>query len=368
MVASHLQPCVLNSERKNSGSSPYASRNEVSAPSATLSCADAPLPMVSIMGIQAVVRSSGLTQLLQSVRKVAVTQNAVLISGESGSGKELIARAIHQYSARANKPWIDINCAALPGHLLESELFGYEKGAFSGADSSKQGMFELANTGTLFLDEIGELELGLQAKLLRILDGTPFFRLGGTRKCSVDVRIVAATNTNLQEAVKKGRFREDLYHRLNQVHLRVPPLRERPEDIESLAMFFLAKQDSSLRFSPEALEVLRCYSWPGNVRELRNVVTMAAIFVEGVEIQPFDLPPEVYNAPARTTAGGALRLDGVEQELVLKALEQTGGRQDLAAELLGISRRTLIRKLKTYAAQGIYLRSRKTATAGRVSK
>src|SRR5437016_7230302 len=147
------------------------------------------------------------------VKKVAPTQNAVLILGESGSGKELIARALHQFSPRAQKPWIDINCAALPAHLLESELFGYEKGAFSGAESAKQGMFELAHGGTLFLDEIGELEIGLQAKLLRILDGSPFFRLGGTRKCNFDVRIVAATNTDLRESVKKG-FREDLYHRL----------------------------------------------------------------------------------------------------------------------------------------------------------
>ena len=310
--------------------------------------------MFSIMGIQTVVESDSLLQLMNVVKKVAPTQNAVLILGESGSGKELIARAIHQFSPRSPKPWIDINCAALPAHLLESELFGYEKGAFSGAESAKQGMFELAHGGTLFLDEIGELEIGLQAKLLRILDGAPFFRLGGTRKCAFDVRIVAATNANLQEAVKKGKFREDLYHRLNQIYLRVPPLRERPDDIESLATYFLKKQDPNLRFSPEALETLRCYSWPGNVRELRNAITMAAIFVEGVEIQTFDLPSEIANAPAFKIAGETLCLEGAEQEMVLKALKQTGGRQDRAAELLGISRRTLIRKLKTYAEQGVY--------------
>jgi two-component system, NtrC family, response regulator AtoC len=316
---------------------------------------------LSIMGMSAVVRSDSLQQLMVSVKKVARTQHAVLITGESGCGKELIARAIHQYSPRAGKPWIDINCAALPGHLLESELFGYEKGAFSGAESAKQGMFELANGGTLFLDEIGELELGLQAKLLRILDGASFFRLGGTRKITVDVRVVAATNSNLQEAVRAGRFREDLYHRLNQVHLRVPPLRERPEAIESLATYFLAQQDPQLRFSPETMEALRWYSWPGNVRELRNAVTMAAIFVEGVEIQPFDLPAEVYNAGVRNSPACMLRLDSAEQDLVLKALDQTGGRQDRAAELLGISRRTLIRKLKIYAQKGVRTHSSRTA-------
>src|SRR5581483_1590795 len=179
--------------------------------------------MLSVMGTPVILESANSQHLLQMVRKVAPTQNAVLILGESGSGKEIVARAIHQFSPRAQKPWIDVNCAALPAHLLESELFGYEKGAFSGADSVKQGMFELAHGGTLFIDEIGELEIGLQAKLLRILDGTPFFRLGGTRKCNFDVRIVAATNANLQESVKRGRFREDLYHRLNQIHLRVPP-------------------------------------------------------------------------------------------------------------------------------------------------
>lgn len=313
-----------------------------------------PASLLSIMGITAVVESESLHQLLRMVRKVAVTGNAVLILGESGSGKELIARAIHQCSPRAQKPWIDINCAALPGHLLESELFGYEKGAFSGADTGKAGMFELANGGTLFLDEIGELEVGLQAKLLRILDGSPFFRLGGTRKCSFDVRIVAATNSNLQEAVKKGRFREDLYHRLNQIHLRVPPLRERPEDIESLARHFLTKQDPGLRFSPGAMDLLRAYSWPGNVRELRNAITMAAIFVEGAEIQSYDLPPELQSTVCQCKPEDGQRLENMEQDAILKALRQTGGRQDRAAELLGISRRTLIRKLKLYAEQGVF--------------
>jgi DNA-binding NtrC family response regulator len=313
----------------------------------------AALDALSIMGIQAVVRSQSLLDLLHTAKKVARAQNAVLITGESGTGKELVARAIHQYSPRAAKPWIDINCAAIPGHLLESELFGYEKGAFSGAESGKQGMFELASGGTLFLDEIGELELQLQAKMLRVLDGAPFYRLGGTRKNSVDVRIVAATNNNLKERVSAGKFREDLYHRLNQIHLRVPPLRERREDIEALAKHFLAQQDPGLSFSSDALKLLCAHSWPGNVRELRNAVTMASIFAEGPEIQPFDLPPEVCSGEigGATPAANSLRLDDMEQELVRKALEQTGGRQDRAAVLLGISRRTLIRKLKLYASQ-----------------
>jgi two-component system, NtrC family, response regulator AtoC len=309
--------------------------------------------LLSIMGTLAIVESPALHQLLHMTRRAAATSNAVLILGESGSGKELIARAVHQFSARSAKPWVDINCAALPAHLLESELFGYEKGAFSGADCAKAGMFELAQGGTLFLDEIGELELGLQAKLLRILDGSPFFRLGGTRKCNSDVRIVAATNGDLRHAVQHGRFRQDLYHRLNQIHLRVPPLRERLEDIEPLATYFLKLQNPGLRFAQETLEILRCYAWPGNVRELRNAVAMAAIFASGCDIQPRDLPAEICLAPVPNPMHDSLRLEGLEQQTVLKALRQTGGRQDRAAELLGISRRTLIRKLKIYARQEI---------------
>jgi transcriptional regulator with PAS, ATPase and Fis domain len=309
--------------------------------------------LLSIMGTLAIVESAALHQVLHMTRRAAATPNAVLILGESGTGKELIARAVHQFSARSAKPWVDINCAALPSHLLESELFGYERGAFSGAESAKPGMFELAQGGTLFLDEIGELELGLQAKLLRILDGSPFFRLGGTRKCNSDVRIVAATNSDLRHAVQQGRFRQDLYHRLNQIHLRVPPLRERPEDIEPLALYFLKMQNPSLRFSPDAVAILQSYSWPGNVRELRNAVAMAAIFGSGYEIEPRHLPAEICFTPAANPLNDSLRLDGLEQQTVLKALRQTGGRQDRAAELLGISRRTLIRKLKVYAQQGI---------------
>src|SRR6185436_9091953 len=197
----------------------------------------------SFLGMPAVIGSKAMEALLSLVERVARTNAAVLITGETGSGKELVARAVHHYSLRHAKPWVDVNCAALPEHLMESELFRYEKGAFSGADSTKPGLFELANTGTLFLDEIGELDRKMQVKLLRVLDGTPYYRLGGVRKISVDVRIVSATNLNLEEAVRTGRFRSDLYHRLSQVHLKVPPLRERPDDVVALAALFLEQQD-----------------------------------------------------------------------------------------------------------------------------
>src|SRR5580704_17392306 len=192
----------------------------------------------TFLGMPAVVKSKPMLDLLAIVERVARKTATVLITGETESGKEVIARALHHYSLRHSKPWVDVNCSALPEHLMESELFGYEKGAFSGADSTKQGLFELANTGTLFLDEIGELGHKMQVKLLRVLDGTPYYRLGGVRKISVDVRVVSATNLNLEEAVREGKFRSDLYHRLTQIHLQLPPLRERPEDVAALAQLF----------------------------------------------------------------------------------------------------------------------------------
>src|SRR5882672_10858914 len=222
----------------------------------------------SFLGMPAVVKSKAMLEVLSLCERVAKTNVAVLITGETGSGKEVIARAVHHYSLRHSKPWVDINCAALPEHLMESELFGHEKGAFSGADSAKQGLFELASSGTLFLDEIGELDQKMQVKLLRVLDGTPYYRLGGVRKIQVDARVVSATNQDLEEAVRAGRFRSDLYHRLTQVQLRVPPLRERPEDVVALAGLFLDQHDPRLRFSPDGIEALLGYAWPGNVREL----------------------------------------------------------------------------------------------------
>ena len=304
----------------------------------------------SFLGMTAIIRSAPMRQLMVTVEKIALSRAAVLITGETGSGKEVVARAIHQQSLRCAKPWIDVNCAALPHHLLESELFGHERGAFSGADSLKQGLFEMANGGTLFLDEIGELELKMQVKLLRVLDGAPYYRLGGTRKISTDVRIIAATNVDLLQAVENGSFRRDLYHRLDQAHLDVPPLRSRSEDVEALADFFLSKEAPHLRFSADAMRALKAYSWPGNVRELRNTVLKAAMVAEGEEITATDLPSGLDHPPAGL-GSSRCTLEELEQQTILRALSQTGGRQDHAARLLGISSRTLTRKLKIYGSQ-----------------
>ncbi len=242
------------------------------------------------LGMPAVIVSDPMTRLLAMVERVARSNATVLIAGESGSGKEIIARAVHHYSPRAHKPWVDLSCAALPEHLIESELFGYDRGAFSGADSNKPGLFELANQGTIFLDEIGELEARMQVKLLRVLDGAPYYRLGGVKKITVDVRVVAATNRELETAVAEGRFRSDLYHRLSQITLRVPPLRKRTDDIGPLACYFPEQQDPRLRFSAAAMDVLISHHWPGNIRELRNVVIKAALMAQDLTIVPDDLP------------------------------------------------------------------------------
>ena len=317
------------------------------------------------LGMPAIISSPGMRQLIELAERIAQSNAAVLITGESGSGKELIARAVHHYSLRCAKPWVDVSCAALPEHLVESELFGYEKGAFSGADSPKPGLFELAHHGTLFLDEIGELEPRMQVKLLRVLDGVAYYRLGGTRKVTVDVRIVAATNQDLEEMVETGAFRGDLYHRLGQICLRVPPLRERPEDIVPLAEHFLKQTNPRLTFSGEALQILEGHRWPGNVRELRNVVTKAALLSRETEIGARDLllaPPRTYAAPLATSMpiapssvplGPSVNLDGMEKTTILRVLAQTNGHQQKAAELLGISRRTLSRKLKLYGREAV---------------
>ena len=306
--------------------------------------------LCAFLGMTAVIRSTPMRQLMQTIEKVAKSNAIVLVTGETGSGKEVVARAIHHHSLRCARPWIDVNCAALPDHLLESELFGHERGAFSGADSMKQGLFELASGGTLFLDEIGELDLKMQVKLLRVLDGAPYYRLGGTRKVTVDVRIIAATNVDLRQAVENGSFRRDLYHRLDQARLEVPPLRSRPGDVEALAHFFLQKEAAHLRFSPAAMEALQSYSWPGNVRELRNAVVKSALAAEGDAIVLRDLPPALHTAKQNGASQGRT-LDDLEQQAILSALSETGGRQDRAARLLGISQRTLIRKLKIYNSQ-----------------
>jgi PAS domain S-box-containing protein len=285
------------------------------------------------------------------VDRVAEHTETVLITGETGTGKELIARTIHESSNRRSRPWVDINCAALPENLVESELFGYEKGAFSGADSSKPGLFELADRGTLFLDEIGELQLQTQVKLLRVLDGQPFYRLGGHRKIKVDVRIVAATNQDLEVAVKEGRFRQDLFHRLGQFQLRVPPLRERPEDVVALAEYFLRLKSENKHFSSQAISALLSHAWPGNIRELRNLVAKVAMESPDAEIDFARLSAALTGEPSalRQTASMPVgNLDSMEEQMIIKALERTGGHRTLAAEQLGISRRTLSRKLKEY--------------------
>jgi transcriptional regulator with PAS, ATPase and Fis domain len=313
--------------------------------------------VTSFLGMPVVVSSPLMRKLLELVERIAQTNAAVLITGESGSGKELIARAVHHYSLRCSKPWVDVSCAALPEHLVESELFGYEKGAFSGADSPKPGLFELANHGTLFLDEIGELEPRMQVKLLRVLDGVAYYRLGGTRKVSVDVRVVAATNQDLEQMVGAGDFRGDLYHRLGQICLHVPPLRERPDDIVPLGEHFLKQANPRSFFSNGAVEELRRYAWPGNVRELRNAITKVAVLTPDFEIRREDL---MLGQPKTSSLSGLSQavsnpttLDGMEKTTILKVLAQTNGHQQKAAELLGISRRTLSRKLKLYGREGV---------------
>jgi DNA-binding NtrC family response regulator len=313
---------------------------------------------VRVHEMDAIICSPTMAALMAMVVRVAPSDAAVLITGETGTGKEVVARAVHAHSRRANKPWVDVNCAALPEHLVESELFGYEKGAFSGADTSKPGLFELADRGTLFLDEIGELEPKIQVKLLRVLDGTPYYRLGGSRKVSVDVRIVAATNQPLEQRVKEGAFRSDLYHRISQIQLRVPPLRERPEDVAALSQYFLDQHWPELRLSPEAVEELQNYSWSGNVRELKNIVLQSALNAKSAEIGASDLPPEIQGeraaAPAADVSAAiesgapAAALDEMEKQAIVRALSHTGGHQGMAAEQLGISRRTLSRKLRQY--------------------
>jgi DNA-binding NtrC family response regulator len=303
-----------------------------------------------------IVNSQKMLDVMTVVRKVAASNAIVLVTGESGTGKELIANTVHCFSQRNHGSFIDISCAAIQETLLESELFGYEPGAFTGARKRKLGLLELAHGGTLFLDEIGEMSLTLQSKLLRVLETQSFYRVGGTKKVEVDVRFIAATNRDLNEAVQEGRFRADLLFRINNFTVKLPPLRERSEDIPSIAEHFLGRISggSSVAFSDEAMELLMEYGWPGNVRELRNVIERAVILASDSVIRPEDLPVEIrsYSSVAISSTGeqdgNSASLDELKRKQILTVLEQTGWHQGKASEMLGISPSTLYRQLKSY--------------------
>jgi DNA-binding NtrC family response regulator len=306
---------------------------------------------------------------------VAKSKATVLISGESGTGKEMFARFLHYYSDRGDQPFIGVNCAALPEHLLESELFGHEKGAFTGAINRKLGKFELASGGTLLLDEISEMDLGLQAKLLRVLQEGEVDRVGGVETVAVDVRVLATTNRNIEESVKSGEFRQDLFYRLNVIPLKLPALRERGDDVILLARHFVATfcKDYGmgvLSFSSEAEAWLKDYDWPGNVRELQNLMERAVLLAGPGPIQPahFLLDPDSYEpvdmeepagVEAVSTEPGpegelaVMPLHEMEKRLIIRSLDQTSGNRTRAAELLGISVRTLRNKLNEYRTQGV---------------
>jgi two-component system response regulator HydG len=305
-------------------------------------------------------RSEPIRRVLDQVRKVAPTDATAMVLGESGTGKELVARALHDGSLRRERPFVSVSCAAIPEGLLESELFGHERGAFTGAVRRKLGRFELAHEGTLFLDEVGEIPLPIQVKLLRVLQERRFERVGGEESIEVDVRLVSATNRDLARMVAEGRFREDLYYRLNVVPIVLPPLRDRPGDVEELARFFLGRSAPRLGrqvtgFSPEALELLRRHAWPGNVRELENVVEQALVFVEGSLVRPEDLPDGLRRAPAPAalpapTGDRSLTevLEDLERQLILAAYEKAKGVKAETARLLGIKPSALYYKLEKY--------------------
>lgn len=302
--------------------------------------------------------SPPMKRLFETISLVAPSDATVLIYGESGTGKELIANAIHQNSSRRDRPFIKVNCAALPEPLLESELFGHEKGAFTGAAQKKQGRFQLAHTGSIFLDEIAETAPSTQVKLLRVLQEQEFEPLGSTRSVKVDIRVIAATNRDMALEIRDGRFREDLFYRLNVVAVTLPPLRDRRGDIVLLAEHFLgwyAKKNRRLikRFTPRSVDLLMRHPWPGNVRELENAVERAVILCRGDAIAPDDLPDTVCS-PADgeketdTALKPGLSLKEMEKQMILRTLEETEGNRTHAAEILGISRRTLQNKLKEY--------------------
>ncbi len=299
--------------------------------------------------------SSQIRKLLETINQVAPTKASVLVTGESGVGKELVADAIHQISNRRNGPFIKVHCAALSESLLESELFGHEKGAFTGAISAKKGRFELANGGTIFLDEIGEINLATQIKILRVLQERQFERVGGEKTITVDVRIVTATNKDLLKEIEKGNFREDLYYRLNVVHVEVPPLRERKEDIPLLMASFLdqinKENNTEIKgFTSEAKAALYKYEWPGNIRELRNCIEASIVMCRNEFVDVKDLPPQItqdHESQSMNIEVG-LSLAEVEKKVILSTLNSLNGNKSKTAEILKIGRKTLHRKLEEY--------------------
>jgi DNA-binding NtrC family response regulator len=304
--------------------------------------------------------SPAMHEIFALIRKIAHTRSSVLITGESGTGKEVVARTLHYHGARADKPFVPINCAAIPEGLLESELFGHVRGAFTGAHSSKRGLFEKAHGGTLFLDEIGDMGQGLQSKLLRVLQDGEIRPVGGTQSVEVDVRIISATNRDLEAAMQAGDFREDLFYRLNVIPIEIPPLRERPEDIPALADAFVLKHSMGRRrtISPEAMDHLKSCSWKGNARELENVLERALALSDSSELAVHDLPLGGVSAPEKGLNGGTMMQRAARDRLSLHELEEhyidevltlTGGNKVRAAKILGIDRKTLYRRAERRA-------------------
>lgn len=309
-------------------------------------------------------RSQEVQAVLRKITKVAASDSTVLITGESGTGKELIARAIHCLSKRSNGPMITINCGAIPSELLESELFGHEKGSFTGAHKTRMGRFEMAAGGTIFLDEIGDMNPMLQVKLLRAIQEQTFERVGGEKPISVDIRIVSATNKNLKKAVEEGSFRDDLFYRLNVIPIHIPPLRERTGDIALLCSYFLERfsermEEPVKKISDKVASLLEAYAWPGNVRELENLMERLSVMVDGDAIKVDDLPENISMIPEipanknlpdgfqfDESIGFNDAVDNFQRHLILKALKKTGGVKAKAAELLKINRTTLVEKIK----------------------
>jgi two-component system NtrC family response regulator len=306
-----------------------------------------------------IAESEAMRDILKRAAKVSKSNVSVLLRGESGTGKEILAKAIHQTGIRSGKSLITVNCGAIPETLLESELFGHSKGAYTGAVESRPGLFKTADGGTIFLDEVGELPLSLQVKLLRVLQEGEFYPVGESKPVKVDVRVIAATNRNLEKAIEEGAFRRDLYYRLNVIPIHIPPLKERPEDIKPLIERFLKKynvEKMPLEIDSEAREVLMKYNWPGNVRELENAVEHAAVLCEGGQITVQDLPIALQDfgvsregMPA--TSLDHLTLEDIEKKSILAALRKTNGNQTKAAHLLGITRRTLGYRMKKYGME-----------------